>query len=126
MFNIEDFEKPLNVIDEKHQEDERIFVYMGSYAMVNGVATLTYDIDKSFVYKKYRDLESGNTLTVNKDSLKAFEKGKKIINVVVQEYTPEAYEETFKVVKKTYEDEMKNYGNKEEAYKLMKRLTPLK
>lgn len=124
MVNNEYIEKSLNSNDKKHEE-EKIFVYMGSYAMVNGVATLTYSTDKSFVYKKYRDIESGNTFTVNKDSIEAFEKGKKIIFPVVEDYTTKEYEETYKVIKETYNKESSS-SNKEEAYKLIKRLTPLK
>lgn len=125
MFNIEDIEKSIEKMDKMNQEDKKVYVYMGSYAMVNGIATLTYNGDKSFVYKKYRDIESGNTFTVNKDSIDAFEKGKRIIFPVVEDFTPEGYEKTFQVVKEVYNKEAST-TSKEDAYKLIKRLTPLK
>ena len=125
MFSVEEIENGIIRIDKKHKEDKRVYVYMGSYAMVNGVAKLTYNSDDSYVYKKYRDIESGNTLTVNKRSVEAFEKGKKIIFPVVEDYTTKEYEETYKVIKETYNKESSS-SNKEEAYKLIKRLTPLK
>ena len=126
MFSIEEIGNAINEIDKNRKEDKRVYVYMGRYVMIDGVAKITYNSDDSYVYKKYRDIESGTTLTVNKRSVEAFEKGKKIIFPVVEDYTTKEYEETFKVVKKTYENEIKNNGNKEEAYKLIKRLTPLK
>jgi len=110
----------------KEAKEKRIYVYMGCYAMVNGIAKLTYNGDKSIVYKKYRDLETGNTVTVNKNTVEAFEKENNIIFTIVDDYTQEEYEETYKVIKKTYENEMQNFGNKEEAYKLIKRFTPPK
>ena len=125
MFNIEDIEKSIEKMDKMNQEDKKVYVYMGCYAMVNGVARLTYNTDKSFVYKKYRDIESGNTFTVNKDSIDAFEKGKRIIFPVVEDFTPEGYEKTFQVVKEVYNKEAST-TSKEDAYKLIKRLTPLK
>lgn len=125
MFSIEEIGNAINEIDKNRKEDKRVYVYMGRYVMIDGVAKITYNSDDSYVYKKYRDIESGTTLTVNKRSVEAFEKGKKIIFPVVEDYTPEAYEETFKVIKETYNKESSS-SNKEEAYKLIKRLTPLK
>ena len=110
----------------KEAKEKRIYVFMGSYAMIDGKAKITYSTDKSFVYKKYRDLETGNTVTVNKTAVEAFEKENDIIFTIVDDYTSEEYEKTYEIVKKTYEEEMRNFGNKEEAYKLIKRLTPLK
>ncbi len=108
-----------------NKDNKKIYVYMGSYIMTEGIAKLTYDSDKSFVYKKYRDLETGDTVTVNKAAVETFEKENNIVFVVVDEYTPEEYEKTFKVVKETYEEKLSS-SNREEAYKLINRLTPLK
>ena len=98
---------------------------MGSYAMVKGTAKLTYNSDESFVYKKYRDIETGETITVNKSAVEIFEKENNIVFTIVDEYTPEEYEKTYEVVKETYEKELSSL-NKEDAFKLIKRLTPLK
>ena len=106
-------------------KNKKIYVYMGSYAMSDGKAKLTYNSDKSFVYRKYRDIETGETITVNKSAVELFEKENNIIFVVVDDYTQEEYEKTYKVVKKMYEEKLSS-SNKEEAFKLVKRLTPLK
>ena len=111
--------------NKKLNQKQILYVYMGSYAMVEGKAKLTYNEDKSIVYRKYRNIENGETITVNKASIDLFEKENNIIFVVVDDYTPENYEKTYEVVKKTYEKELSS-SNKEEAIKLIKRLTPLK
>ena len=108
-----------------NKTSERIFVFMGSYEMIDGIATLTYNSNRKIVYKKYRDLETGETITVNISSVELFENENKIIHTIVDEYTQEEYEKTYEVIKETYYKELSS-SNKEEVYKLIKRLTPLK
>lgn len=114
-----------NFTDETKLKGKRIFVYMGSYAMVKGTAVLTHNSDKTFVYRKYRDIETGETITVNRTAVEVFEKENNIIFTIVDDYTQEEYEKTYKVIREMYEKELSS-SNKEEAFKLIKKLTPLK
>lgn len=107
------------------ESSDKIYVYMGSYRMLNGRAILTYNNDKELVYKKYKDIETGNSITVNKSSIDAFEKENKVIFSIVTDYTEEEYIKTYDFIKYVYFKELLS-TDKEDAYKLIKRLTPNK
>ena len=129
MMELKDYKEILkNTIKEEKisvETSNKIFVYMGSYAMLNGHATLTYNNDKDLVYKKYKDLETGNSVTVNKASINAFEKENKVIFPVVEEYTESEYMESYDMVRYVYFEKLLT-SDEEESYRLIKRLTPSK
>lgn len=102
-----------------------IYVYMGSYAMKQGKACITYNNDSDLVYKKYRDIETENTITVNKASVDAFEAENRIIFSVVSEYTEEEYQEIFDMFRIFYFKQLLSSSD-EKSFALIKRLTPLK
>ena len=127
--SFKDYEKILKktikntvVSDESSKE---IYVYMGSYGMINGTMAPICINDKTVLFRRYKDIETAREVQVHKDDIKVFESLNRVIFAPVDEITEEGYDESFNRVQYLYFKELL-HSNEIDAYKLIKRLTPSK
>ncbi len=114
--------KNTRISDESSKE---IYVYMGSYGMVNGeLAPICID-DKTVLYRKYRDLETEKEVQVHRDDIKVFESLNRVIYNPSDELTEKGYEESYNMIRYIYFKELL-HSSEIDAYKLIKRLNPYK
>lgn len=107
------------------ESSKEIYIYIGSYTMRNGELSLTYMDDNSALFRKYKDIESEKIVQINKYDTKTFESMNYVIYGVADELTEECYEDVYEVFRYAYFKELLN-SSEIDAYKLIKRLTPLK
>lgn len=129
MMNIKDYEeiirKTVKETKISNETSNHIYVYMGSYALKQDNISITYNGDKDLVYKKYKDIETGNTINVNKISVDTFEKNNTVIFSVVSDYTKEEYEDLYDMLRTFYFKQLLS-SSEEKSLELIKKLTPLK
>ena len=129
MMNIREYKeiikKTVKETKVSNETSNHIYVYMGSYAMKQDNISITYNGDKDLIYKKYRDIETGNTIAVSRISIDTFEKNEKVIYSVINDYTEKEYEELYDMLRTFYFKQLLT-SDEEKSLELIKKLTPSK
>lgn len=127
--SFKDYEKILKkTIKNMHISEEtskEIYIYMGSYGMINGTMAPICINDRTVLFRRYKDIETAREVQVHKVDIKVFESLNRVIFAPVDEITEEGYDESFNRVQYLYFKELL-HSNEIDAYKLIKRISPLK